>query len=207
MEELLVELPAAVENLSLPDPGLVTYYRNLEDRTFWIVGDIDCGLLEIAKNIIMFNQKDAMNGINPEDRLPIKIYLFTDGGEVDPTFSLIDTISMSKTPVITINAGLALSSGLLILVAGHKRYAYSHSDTMYHSGSAGFIGDYEKMKASMENYERTIKKIQEHVLSHTTIPHEEFEKNKANDWYFNSEEMIKYGIVDSIINDFSDICI
>ena len=39
------------------------------------------------------------------------------------------------------------------------------------------------------------------------IPHEEFEKNKANDWYFNSEEMIKYGIVDSIINDFSDICI
>ena len=201
MEELLVEMPGNLENLALPDPALVTYYRNLEDRTFWISGDIDAGILEIVKNIIMINQRDEHNHVAVEQRTPIKIFLFTDGGEVDSTFSLIDTIAASKTPVITVNAGAAMSCGFLIFVAGHKRYTYKYADAMYHSGSAKMLGDFEKIESSMENYKQTVKRMQDHVLQRTRIPSDEFDRNKMNDWYFSAEEMLKYGIADAIVED------
>ena len=37
MGELLeLMLPNSLENLQLPSPELLTYYRNLEDRVIWI---------------------------------------------------------------------------------------------------------------------------------------------------------------------------
>ena len=37
MDELMkVLIPENLENLQLPNPELLTYYRNLEDRVIWI---------------------------------------------------------------------------------------------------------------------------------------------------------------------------
>ena len=35
MEEINVSIPKSIENMQLPNPELLTYYRNLENRVLW----------------------------------------------------------------------------------------------------------------------------------------------------------------------------
>ncbi len=58
MNEIAVMIPQSVENLQLPDPELVTYYNNENERIFWIEGEIADDLFEYSKQIIRFNQLD-----------------------------------------------------------------------------------------------------------------------------------------------------
>lgn len=134
MNDLTIEVPANVENLLLPDPGLLVYYHEKQHRTLWIDDFINEGLLFTVKQILNWNREDA--GIPIEQRQPIHMLIFSPGGELDFAFSLIDAIRMSKTPVVTVNMGNAMSAGLYILLAGHKRYAMPSSIAMLHSGSA-----------------------------------------------------------------------
>ena len=75
-----------------------------------------------------YNRKDR--DIPVEKRKPINIYIMSFGGELYPAYALISTILASKTPVNTINMGVAMSAGLLILLAGHKRYAMKYITAM-----------------------------------------------------------------------------
>ena len=52
MDELMkVLIPENLENLQLPSPELLTYYRNLEDRVIWIDYGVDETILEVSKLI------------------------------------------------------------------------------------------------------------------------------------------------------------
>ena len=49
-----------------------------------------------------------------------------------------------------VNAGMCMSNGLSLLMAGHKRFALKHSSGMYHSGSAGLQGTKEQVDALID---------------------------------------------------------
>ena len=72
MQELQINLPTNLANMTLPEPELVTYYRNMENRVFWIDFDIDSSLLEISKAILYFNYLDK--GVEIKDRKKIVLH-------------------------------------------------------------------------------------------------------------------------------------
>lgn len=146
LEEMLVEIPESLENLQLPDPGLLNFYKLQKNRSFYIIGEIDESLLEYVKFIQLINLEDMGDPV--EKREPIKVFIFSNGGADSPTWAFVDAIALSKTPVYTYNIGLAMSNGLSILVAGHKRFSLPHATAMYHSGSAGFSGTKEQIDAA-----------------------------------------------------------
>lgn len=203
--EVKVALPSPLENLQLPDPALVTYYDNaINHRCFWIDYDIDETLLELARNIIAINRQD--NGVPVEQRKPIVIWVFSYGGDLDSTFSFLDICALSQTPIITINAGISMSAGLLILLAGHKRYGLPRSQALIHTGSlSGLSGTYEQTEAYMNTYKKSVEVMQEFVLNRTRIDKKEFSKKKAKDWYLNAAEQIEKGVVDEILDDLSKV--
>ena len=41
MDSIMLEIPKDVSNLQLPDPELLTYYKNLEDRVLWVDSEIN----------------------------------------------------------------------------------------------------------------------------------------------------------------------
>ena len=49
--DVQVMIPNAVENLQLPDPSLLNYYHNLQQRTLWIDTEVDEGCLDIVKKM------------------------------------------------------------------------------------------------------------------------------------------------------------
>jgi len=204
MGELLrIEVPNDLENLQLPSPELLTYYRNLEDRVIWIDYGVDETILEVSKLIMHFNKMDK--DIPVEERKPIKLLLYSYGGDGQACFSLLDIIALSKTPVWTVNMGVAMSAGLLILLAGHKRFCLQNSTALAHSGSGGTCGTFEQTEAQMKDYQRFVKTMRDYIIDRTNIDIKTFNKYKNKEWYLYSEDQVKYQVCDKIIDDIDDI--
>lgn len=151
-DDLLNAIPLSVnlgkEDNILPDPELLRYWDNIKNRTLYLESDIDGQMItSFSKMIIAWNREDELNNVPIEDRKPIKLMIYTYGGEVDATLHLADIIKLSKTPVYTYNIGLAMSGGLYLLICGHKRFALESSQALFHLGSGGVQGTAEQVKA------------------------------------------------------------
>lgn len=202
-DNIRVTIPEKIENLQLPEPGLVTFWQNENERIFWIEGEITDMLFEYTKQILKFNREDK--GIPIEDRKPIKLFVDSPGGELETTLAFVGLIGLSKTPVWTINAGIAFSGGGLILMAGHKRFAMPNSQVLIHTGSGMCGGTYEQTAEQMKNYKQLVDKMKDFILSHTSIDQKLFKKNQSKDWFITTEEQLSLGIVDKIVDDLDEI--
>ena len=78
--------------------------------------------VHIVTMINNYNTRDELNQVKEEERLPIKIYINTDGGDLYAALSIVDAIKLSKTPIFTIVIGTAFSGGFFISMVGHKRF-------------------------------------------------------------------------------------
>lgn len=204
MDELMhIMLPTNLENLQLPSPELLTYYRNLEDRVIWIDYGVDETILEVSKIIMYFNKLDK--NVPVEQRKPIKLLLYSYGGDGQACFSLLDVIALSKTPVWCINMGVAMSAGLLILLAGHKRFCLKNSTALAHSGSGGASGTYEQTEAQMKDYKRFVDTMRNYIIERTNIDTKTLNKYKTKEWYLYAEDQVKFGIVNKVIDDIDEI--
>ena len=182
---------------------MVNYWSLAENRIFYIDYEIDESVLEIQRSIIAINISDR--GTPVENRIPIKIYIDSPGGLLVETMSLATTIMMSKTPVVTVNIGDSYSGGCLLLLAGHKRYAFPYSKALIHAGSGGISGTYDQTEQAQKNYKKQVEEMGQYILSRTKIDDKTYKKNKSKDWYLDAKEQVKYGIVDRIVIDLDEI--
>lgn len=203
MNEIAVMLPQNIENLQLPAPELVTYYKNDNNRTFWIEDEIGDGLFEYSKQILRFNQEDK--DISVEERKPIKFFIDSPGGDLETMLAFIGLVGISKTPIWMINAGIAYSAAGLILMSGHKRFALPNSQCLIHTGSGQLGGTFDQTTEQMKNYKQMVEKMKNFIISHTNIDQKLFNKNKSKDWFITTEEQLELGIVDKIVDDLDEI--
>lgn len=203
LEEIGDMIGIGEQDPALPDPDLLMFYKNLRRREIWLDESIGAKTLSVSRLIMDFNKQDE--GIPVEERKPIKIFIYSYGGEVSACFNLIDTITTSKTPVYTYNMGVAMSAAFFILIAGHKRFATRFSTALIHSGTGGAKGTFEQTEAQMKDYKHSIEVIREYTLQKTKIDQKLFNKNKSVEWYIYSEDQLKYGIIDKIIDSSDDL--
>jgi ATP-dependent Clp protease protease subunit len=203
----ILEDVGTLSNVQLPDPILYNYYKNLQDRTIWIDFEIDSErLLDAAKNIIAWNKEDKENGKHVDGTSqPVKVFLFSPGGELEATYTFINVCELSKTPIYTFNMGTSMSAALLILLAGHKRFGLHGSRAMIHSGSGGAAGTYEQVEAATQDYKKLIAYMRDYILRRTNIDQKTLNKFKDKDWYLYAEDQLKYGVVDQIVSDVNDL--
>ena len=206
MNELLnLEIPKSAENLQLPDPDLLEFYKDSENRIFWIDGEIDDTTLNVVKTIMRINLEDDRLKLSSEERVPIKIFIDTNGGDVQVMWILVNAIKISKTPVHTIVYCTALSAGAHILAAGHKRFAFPGATILVHSGGVGYQGTVEQVESAKKYYDGLGKKANDMLLGDTTISPKDLKKKGASDWYLSAEEALANGMIDKIIDDFNEV--
>ena len=200
-----IAIPQNAENLQLPDPSLLQFYKNYENRIIWIDDEITTMTLEYAKMIMQWNFDDKQNNIPIEERVPIKVVFFSPGGDLEVNNCLVDTIQLSTTPVIGINVGMAASSGCFIYLACHKRYTFPTAEFLIHKGAGQFAGTYNDVVAAILNYQRQIEELGKFVLSRTKIPKDVFESQFSTDWYISAEEALEYGVCHKIVKTLDEI--
>lgn len=189
---------ANIENQVDIDAILNTH--DFHSRTIFLDDDITPELgTYVVKLIRLWNFADVMDKVPEDDRLPIKIYINTDGGDIGATLSIIGAIQLSKTPVYTVTYGNGYSGGFFIGICGHKRFCYPHSAFLFHEGSTGDIGDAHKFLQHVDFYKSQLKILKEITLSHTKITPKEYGEHKKDDWFFTSQEAVQYGIIDKVL--------
>lgn len=203
MQVLDIVIPEELTDVKLPSPELVHYYKDYDERRIYINYDIDDNIFEITKQIMEYNRQDKNKPI--EEIKPVIIYIQSYGGDLYQAYTLISTILASRTPIYTVNMGIAMSAGFLILLAGHKRYAMKYSTAMLHTGSGGASGTFEQMQEQQNNYKKLIDTMRDYILERTTIDVKLFNRNKSKDWYLTDKEQVELGVINEIVTNLDDI--
>lgn len=198
-------IPDEFQTKVLPSPEEVDYWNSREQRTFFIDYNIeeDNRLLELGKTIVNMNLKEL--SIPEEELKPIFLWIHSYGGDIDQAQFFADLIETSRIPIVTIGMGVVMSAGFIIFLSGKRRYAFKHSQFLAHAGSATVSGTASEVEEFQKNYKKQVARMGEHIISHTAIDQKTYSRNKNKDWYLSGDELTKYKIVDSMIENFKDI--
>lgn len=187
----------------LPDPAAVNYYAFEKDRKLFLEQDVGYPVMEMIRLILRWNLEDAQTPV--EERKPITIYIMSDGGSLAYMWSLVDVMLASKTPIITVNLGIAASAAALIFLAGSKRYMMQKAVTVIHQGSTEVSGDANKILDAVDNYKAELDKMKTYILSRSGIPLKMFNKKNKDDWYIDAQTCLEYNVCNTIVETLDQI--
>ena len=208
-ERFTICLPDIIKELNkqfsgiVPDSDDVSRLDLEGQRKIWLDDDIGYNVIEIQRLIMRWNIADK--GVAPELRKPIWLYIMSYGGDLDYMWSLIDTIEMSKTPVYTVNVGVAASAASLIFLAGHKRFMLPKSNLIIHEGSAQLAGDAIKVMDQSESYKQQLKQMKDYILERTEIPRNQLMRKRSNDWFVDAKYCLENKACDAIVTTLDEI--
>ena len=156
---------------------------------------------EITPESCFYLQQKLINLQKTENQNKfINFFIQSVGGSLLPTFSVIDTMKLSKIPIYTFVNGYVASAGSLLSVSGHKRFITKNSMMLVHSlrtsiGEVNFqqLEDHYYNSASMMNIVKNIYKEK------SIIEDDKLDFLLSHDYWLNSTECLKYKLVDYII--------
>lgn len=186
-------------NLQLADPVLVNFYKDLENRTYWIDSEITTDTLELVQYILRWNREDIGKPI--EERQPIKIIFNSPGGSLDIEETLVAIIELSKTPIWGFAIGQVASAASLIYLSCHKRFATKAAYWVFHQGSGVIQGNYGDMSSAMDDYKKQIDKLVKAYSEKTKFTEEEVNNNIKQDWYVRFPLALEKEVTQEIIED------
>lgn len=198
MNKVLVPIPD-IANEQLPDASLLQFYRDLNDRIYWVSDEIDTFSYDLIQYILQWNKEDK--NIPIEERKPIKLIFCSPGGDIDVEEAIVSVITLSKTPIWGIAVSCVASAASVIYLSCHKKLALPNAYWILHRGSCNLNGTYDQVMAAVQDYAFQVAKMMEFYKTHTSYTKEEIEENMDTDWYVRLEEALQYGIVDEVVTD------
>lgn len=201
LEELRGNVMQTVMSIGLNER---LYLENLSNRLFYLDSDVDESILHtITMQIYKINGSDY--GIPVEERQPIIIIINSYGGSVLDGLALMDAIKNSKTPVIGVCTGYAMSMAFCIFSACHTRIAIPNAIFMYHDGYDGFQTSTTKFNDWSDFSKRLFKRVDKLIAERTKFTVEFLEQIAPHDNYWFTDEMVEKGLVDGIIGQDIDM--
>lgn len=174
------------------------FFTDQVDQT--TVSSITKKIVEINEDDEMLSEHASLIGFKYEPK-PIKLYIDSFGGSIYQCMSLISVMEKSSVPVHTICMGAAMSAGFMILISGHRRFAYKYSTPLYHQASTLLYGTIKTIEEDVVETKRLQKLLEKITLEKTRITKERLKEvyEKKIDWYMTAEEALKLSVVDEIL--------
>lgn len=194
---MLEDLTSLLDTTAI-DPATYQYFTQLfNNRTIIFNQEVDERIFERVVIPLMDFEKDNSND-------PVTLILATVGGSISDGFILCNIIDQYTKPLNVIVLGYAASMGTIMLAAGaHNpnvtRKCYPYSYALLHAGSTCFSGESLSVEDAMQFNKRVDSKVRDFITSHTKVTPEEYESHERKQWFFDAEDMLKYGFVDEII--------
>ena len=169
------------------------YKKLLEGRIIFINGEINDKMASevVAKLLYLDSQSN-------ED---ITIYINSPGGCVTSGLMIYDTIKYVKSDVSTIGIGLSASMASILLMSGTKgkRKILTHGKVMLHELSTGTDGKISDILVFTNEIQKTHKTLSNIIVENSALSKEQVEIELKKDFWLDSNEALKLGIVDKII--------
>lgn len=169
------------------------YRKLLERRIIFINGEINDQMASevVAKLLYLDSQSN-------ED---ITIYINSPGGSVTSGLMIYDTIKYVKSDVSTIGIGLSASMASILLMAGTKgkRKILTHGRVMLHELSTATDGKISDILIFTNEIQKTHKTLSNIIVENSILSHSQVEEELKKDFWLDSNQALKLGIVDKII--------
>lgn len=171
------------------------FSKLFDARILTLTGDVDDYMCELLKAQLLY-----LETISDED---IIMYISSGGGSVYAGLGLLDVMDLVKPDISTVNTGLAASMAAVILCSGTKgkRKALKRSRTMIHQPMSGF-SDYSQasdMVIEAKEIDSLKKELYEIISESSGQTYKKIELDSDRDYWMNSIEAKKYGIIDEIV--------
>jgi len=185
--------PYILEEREMRFSQIDIFSRLMADRILWLAGPVDDRMSTVVQAQLIY-----LDNVSNED---ITIHVDSPGGSVKSGLSIIDTIDLIKSPVATINTGMAASMGSLLLGCGTKgkREALESSRVMLHQVSHGAYGNIQDTKITFEQAEKYNNLLFEKLGKYCDKTAEQVKEDATRDLWLDAEQALEYGIIDSIV--------
>ena len=113
----------------------------------------------------------------------------------------MDTMNFIKSDVSTICLGMAASMGAFLLSCGAKgkRYILPNAEVMIHQPLGGVEGQATEIKIVAERILKLKEKLNKILAENTGKDLKTITNDTERDYFLDSKEALKYGIVDKIL--------
>ena len=187
-------VPVVIEKSNLGERAYDIYSRLLKDRIIILNGEIN----DDSSNIVVA-QLLYLDSLNNED---ISIYINSPGGSITSGMAIYDTMNFVKSDVSTICIGMSASMAAFILTCGTKgkRYILPNSEVMIHQPLGGTQGQASDIKIATDRIIKLKHRINSILAKQTGQSLKKITSDTERDYFMNSNEALKYGLVDKIID-------
>jgi ATP-dependent Clp protease, protease subunit len=187
-------IPMVIEQTSRGERAFDIYSRLLNERIVFLGTPVDD---QIANLIIA--QLLHLESEDPDK--DISIYINSPGGSVYHGLAVYDTMQFIKPDVQTICVGIAMSMGALLLAGGAKgkRMALPNAKILIHQVWGGFQGQATDIEIHARETIALKRRLEEIMSTHSGQSMEKVSKDMERDFFMTSEEAVKYGIIDTVI--------
>ncbi|OIP11489.1 MAG: ATP-dependent Clp endopeptidase, proteolytic subunit ClpP [Betaproteobacteria bacterium CG2_30_59_46] len=193
-------VPMVIEQSGRGERAFDIYSRLLKERVIFLVGPVN----DLTANLIVA-QMLFLESDNPDK--DIFFYINSPGGSVSAGMSIYDTMQFVKPDVSTLCLGQAASMGSFLLAAGAKgkRFCLPNSRVMIHQPSGGFQGQASDIEIHAKEILYLRQRLNTMLAHHTGQSIKTIEKDSDRDNFMSSEEAVKYGLVDKVLANRTDI--
>ena len=187
-------VPVVIEKSNLGERSYDIYSRLLKDRIIILNGEIN----DDSSNVVVA-QLLYLDSLNNED---ISIYINSPGGSITSGMAIYDTMNFVKSDVSTICIGMSASMAAFILTCGTKgkRYILPNSEVMIHQPLGGTQGQASDIKIATDRIIKLKHRINSILAKQTGQSLKKITSDTERDYFMNSNEALKYGLVDKIID-------
>lgn len=187
-------IPTVIEKSQFGERAYDIYSRLLRERIVFLGGPIDDNVASIIIAQLLFLESE-------DPKKDISLYVNSPGGSVTAGLAIIDTMNHIKPSVSTVCVGLAASMGAIILSSGEKgkRFALPNAEIMIHQPHGGVEGQASDIEISARRIIKNREILNKMLAKNTGQPLSKIEKDVDRDFFLDSDESVKYGIIDKVM--------
>lgn len=188
-------IPTVIEKSQFGERAYDIYSRLLKERIIFLGSPIDDAVANtIIAQLLFLESQDP--------KKDIKLYINCPGGSVTAGMAVYDTMQYVKSPVTTICIGMAASMAAVLLAAGSKgkRFALPNAEILLHQVMGGAEGQAADIKIRAEHILKIKDRLDKILAKHTGQPLSQIQKDTDRDFFMDTEEARKYGLIDKIIS-------
>ena len=187
-------IPYVIEQDGRSERSYDIYSRLLKDRIVFLgdeVHSVSAG--SVIAQLLFLEAED------PEK--DIFLYINSPGGVITDGLAIYDTMQYIKCDVSTICIGMAASMGAFLLSCGAKgkRYILPNAEVMIHQPLGGVEGQATEIKIVAERILKLKEKLNKILAENTGKDLKTITNDTERDYFLDSKEALKYGIVDKIL--------
>ena len=168
------------------------------NRRVWVTGEITAeSANEAAKGLYLLDSISSTE--------PCELFVNSHGGDLVATQAIYDILQTLRCNVHTFAFGECQSAAPLLLAAGTPghRWVAANTEFMTHDSWGEIEGKAVEMRAYLEHMDALGRRWMSLLTDHSKMPITHWRSicNKKVDYYFGSEEAIKWGLADNIWNE------